>query len=435
MTIKPKVNLIKHVPLKKISKEVRKCEIEIKKLKKLIFIQSCYKGSTLEEAAEDTDISIPTAYRWLNRWNEEGLTSLSPRKGTGRPSRLSDEDKIKLKEIMINTDYLTTEKLNKIILDNFNINYSLKQTRIIAHQLGFTYSKPYPRYDKTPKDAELQLKKNTHGINLKNSIVGFGDQTSGQNLPNCGRILQLTGEKKNRIKRNADKYRTNIMGFQAINGISLIKFIDNSRIVPMIQFMADVRILNMNNEKICKDIENTVYNTNLEVKSIVESIKKDKIDRKDFETKIMNRFSTKNLTEDQLIHAIQLDINKINIDFDDIKEKTEQQILNNLKKSNLENKLTKEKQIIIILDNYRTHKSKIFQEACKILNIKIIFLPPYSPHLNPIEQIWKSIKRVISITYIKNKEHLKEIFEKEFYIQVIKESFYKKWVEEYIINN
>lgn len=159
MTIKPKVNLIKHVPLKKISKEVRKCEIEIKKLKKLIFIQSCYKGSTLEEAAEDTDISIPTAYRWLNRWNEEGLTSLSPRKGTGRPSRLSDEDKIKLKEIMINTDYLTTEKLNKIILDNFNINYSLKQTRIIAHQLGFTYSKPYPRYDKTPKDAELQLKK------------------------------------------------------------------------------------------------------------------------------------------------------------------------------------------------------------------------------------------------------------------------------------
>lgn len=241
--------------------------------------------------------------------------------------------------------------------------------------------------------------------------------------------------KKNRIKRNADKYRTNIMGFQAINGISLIKFIDNSRIVPMIQFMADVRILNMNNEKICKDIENTVYNTNLEVKSIVESIKKDKIDRKDFETKIMNRFSTKNLTEDQLIHAIQLDINKINIDSDDIKEKTEQQILNNLKKSNLENKLTKEKQIIIILDNYRTHKSKIFQEACKILNIKIIFLPPYSPHLNPIEQIWKSIKRVISITYIKNKEHLKEIFEKEFYIQVIKESFYKKWVEEYIINN
>ena len=60
---------------------------------------------------------------------------------------------------MINTEYLTTEKLNKIILDEFNVKYSLKQTRIIAHQLGFSYSKPYPRYDKTPIDAELQLKK------------------------------------------------------------------------------------------------------------------------------------------------------------------------------------------------------------------------------------------------------------------------------------
>lgn len=159
MTIKPKVKLKKHIPLKKVNKEIRNCEIEVKKLNKLIFIQSCYLGRTLEEAADDADISIPTAYRWLNRWNEEGITSLAPRKGTGRSSQLTDEDKIKLKDMMINTDYLTTEKLHKMINDEFGVNYSLKQTRIIAHQLGFSYSKPYPRYDKTPPDAELQLKK------------------------------------------------------------------------------------------------------------------------------------------------------------------------------------------------------------------------------------------------------------------------------------
>lgn len=151
------------------------------------------------------------------------------------------------------------------------------------------------------------------------------------------------------------------MGFQAINGTSLIKFIDNSRIVPMVQFMADIRILNMDNKNLIMDIQHAVYNENLNIKSIVKSIKKDKIDRNDFETKIKNRFSTKNLTEDQLIHAIQLDINKINIGSDDIKQKTEQQILDNLQKSSLEEQLAKEKQIIIILDNYRTHKSKIFQ--------------------------------------------------------------------------
>lgn len=79
--------------------------------------------------------------------------------------------------------------------------------------------------------------------------MGFGDQTSAQNLPNCGRILRLKGS-KDKVKRDADKYRTNVIGFQAVNGKSLLKFIDNSRIVPMIQFMADVRILNMKNEEI-----------------------------------------------------------------------------------------------------------------------------------------------------------------------------------------
>lgn len=225
------------------------------------------------------------------------------------------------------------------------------------------------------------------------------------------------------------------MGFQAINGTSLIKFIDNSKIVPMIQFMADIRVLNMDNKKLENIINNAVYNENLSEPNIISAIKKLKIDRNELESKIKNRFQTKNLTEEQLIHALQLDINKINIEYDDIKKETEQQILKNLKESNISYQLQKEKQITIILDNYRTHKSHIFQKACEILNIKIIFLPPYSPHLNPIEQIWKSIKRVVSITYIKNQEFLKEIFEKEFYKEVIKKSYFTKWVHEYIINN
>lgn len=159
MTVKPKVNIIKHVPLKKINKEVNRLNIEVKKLNKLIFIQSCYLGRTIDEAADDAGISKPTAYRWLQKWNEKGLLSLTPGKSTGRPSKLSDEEKIELKEMMINTYYLTTEKLHKMILDEFDVNYSPKQVRIIAHKLGFTYSKAYTKYDKTPPNAEIVLKK------------------------------------------------------------------------------------------------------------------------------------------------------------------------------------------------------------------------------------------------------------------------------------
>ena len=44
------------------------------------------------------------------------------------------------------------------------------------------------------------------------------------------------------------------------------------------------------------------------------------------------------------------------------------------------------KKIIMIMDQAGWHKSK----ALKIpKNIKIIFLPPYSPELNPVERFWK----------------------------------------------
>jgi len=49
--------------------------------------------------------------------------------------------------------------------------------------------------------------------------------------------------------------------------------------------------------------------------------------------------------------------------------------------------------IMIILDNFRSHHAKLTTETAKKLNIDLIFIPPYSPHLNPIEYIWKTIKR------------------------------------------
>ena len=49
----------------------------------------------------------------------------------------------------------------------------------------------------------------------------------------------------------------------------------------------------------------------------------------------------------------------------------------------------------IILDNYSIHKSEQTQKLAKQAKCKIIFLPPYSPDLNPIEKSWANIKTTI----------------------------------------
>jgi transposase len=48
---------------------------------------------------------------------------------------------------------------------------------------------------------------------------------------------------------------------------------------------------------------------------------------------------------------------------------------------------------VVILDNASFHKSKTSIEIIQKAGCKVLFLPPYSPDLNPIEKFWANFKR------------------------------------------
>jgi putative transposase len=52
--------------------------------------------------------------------------------------------------------------------------------------------------------------------------------------------------------------------------------------------------------------------------------------------------------------------------------------------------------IFIILDNARIHTAFAVKRRAGELNIWLIYLPPYSPDLNPIEFCWKDVKRELA---------------------------------------
>ena len=47
---------------------------------------------------------------------------------------------------------------------------------------------------------------------------------------------------------------------------------------------------------------------------------------------------------------------------------------------------------VLILDNASIHKSKRSKELISAAGCKLLFLPPYSPDLNPIEKSWAKLK-------------------------------------------
>ena len=52
-------------------------------------------------------------------------------------------------------------------------------------------------------------------------------------------------------------------------------------------------------------------------------------------------------------------------------------------------------EVLILMDNHPVHKSLNNLKFYKEKGIKVIDFPPYSPDLNPIENIWGKIKKKI----------------------------------------
>jgi transposase len=50
---------------------------------------------------------------------------------------------------------------------------------------------------------------------------------------------------------------------------------------------------------------------------------------------------------------------------------------------------------IVVMDNLGSHKGKAVRRAIRAAGAKLFFLPPYSPDLNPIEQVFAKLKTLL----------------------------------------
>jgi len=88
------------------------------------------------------------------------------------------------------------------------------------------------------------------------------------------------------------------------------------------------------------------------------------------------------------------------------------------------------KPILLIIDNASFHWAADVRWLARQLSIRIVYLPPYSPDLNPIECLWKDLKKQLAFKPIEIKEE--EAIE-AFYslIETRKYSYAKAWLEKF----
>ena len=66
---------------------------------------------------------------------------------------------------------------------------------------------------------------------------------------------------------------------------------------------------------------------------------------------------------------------------------------------------------IVIMDNLSSHKVKGVIEPITAVGAKVVYMPPYSPDLNPIEMMWSKIKAYLRKAKARTKELLEKAME------------------------
>lgn len=75
------------------------------------------------------------------------------------------------------------------------------------------------------------------------------------------------------------------------------------------------------------------------------------------------------------------------------------------------------RRVVVIIDNAKYHHAKLHVEwrNRQAPGFVLLFLPPYSPQLNPIERVWKLLRKLwLHNQYFKTLDELAEVVDAQF---------------------
>ena len=69
---------------------------------------------------------------------------------------------------------------------------------------------------------------------------------------------------------------------------------------------------------------------------------------------------------------------------------------------------------VLVMDNMKSHHAKAIKQLLEKAKVRYIFLPPYSPDLNPIENLWSKVKALLRKFKARTLETLPDAIQRAF---------------------
>lgn len=88
--------------------------------------------------------------------------------------------------------------------------------------------------------------------------------------------------------------------------------------------------------------------------------------------------------------------------------------------------------IILVCDNFSSHVAEYIDKLVEQLNITRVALPKYAPDLNPIEQIWKCVRRDLSPLDAADLDEFRQLIAEVYHRYADQLSFAQSWIDRFI---
>ena len=129
-----------------------------------------FKGFNDLEIAHILDVAPSTVWRWreILRENDNDIACLARKKGSGRPPSLSDEEKQRLKEFILDgaiaagypAERWTSRIVTDLIRNEFDVEMTSRNVRHILPTLGLSPQMPVVKSHKYSADAVQRWTRN-----------------------------------------------------------------------------------------------------------------------------------------------------------------------------------------------------------------------------------------------------------------------------------
>lgn len=147
-------------------KQLSKCEANPKVRLRLLMMAHLRDGYSAKEISNMLCCSSLTVKRKLLRFENDGLSGLKDKPRSGAPLKLPKANHDKFKKIILeaqnnmNGGRLIGEDIRKILMDEFNANYSLNGVYYLLKTLDMVWISSRSRHPKQSDEIQEEYKKN-----------------------------------------------------------------------------------------------------------------------------------------------------------------------------------------------------------------------------------------------------------------------------------